>query len=191
MGAISPGPSLALVVRNTLAGSRSHGVLTALAHGVGVGVYAFLTAAGLAVLVTRSAALFDLVRYSGAAFLVYLGLKAWLYGSPVAALGQREQREQPAKGQALRDGFLIAFLNPKLAVFFIALFSQFVRADAPLTEKMLMASLAALIDTIWYVLVALGLSHSAVLEKLRGRMQLLDRLFAMVLIGVAVRVLLL
>jgi threonine/homoserine/homoserine lactone efflux protein len=192
MGAMSPGPSLALVMRNTLSGSRSHGVLTAVAHGLGVGLYAFLTAAGLAVLVTRSETLFDLVRYCGAAFLVYLGLKALLHGTPAAAaLSQGGQPGLNARVQALRDGFLMAFLNPKLAVFFVALFSQFVQANAPLTEKTLMALLAALIDTIWYVLVALALSHSAVLEKLRSRMQLLDRLFGIVLIGVAARVLLL
>ena len=192
MGAISPGPSLALVMRNTLAVSRAHGVLTALAHGVGVGLYAFLTAVGLAVLVARSEILFAVVRYGGAGMLFYLGLLALLRGSGSAgSLNHGQQAAVGSRVHALRDGFLIAFLNPKIALFFIALFSQFVGAQALLAEKMLMALLAALIDMCWYVLVAFSLSQPAVREKLRGRMQTLDRVFGVVLIGLAVRVLLL
>ena len=78
MGAISPGPSLALIIRNTVQGGQGHGVATALGHGLGVGIYALITALGLSVLITQTPLLFDLIRYGGAAFLAWLGVKALL-----------------------------------------------------------------------------------------------------------------
>ena len=78
MGAISPGPSLALIIRNTVQGGQGHGVATALGHGLGVGIYALITALGLAILITQTPLLFDLIRYGGAAFLAWLGIKALL-----------------------------------------------------------------------------------------------------------------
>jgi len=191
MGAVSPGPSLALVVRETLAGGRRNGLTAALLHGLGIGLYAFAAIAGLAVLVTRSPALFNGLRYGGAAFLAYLGLRALLARTgPGAALGKPGGEARPA-WKSGRDGFLIAFLNPKIAVFFIALFSQFVSPSAGLGEKLGMASLAAGIDAVWYAIVALALSHSAVLERLRRRAGVLDRVLGVVLLALALRVLLL
>lgn len=189
MGAMSPGPSLALVVRHTLRGSRAHGLVAAVAHGAGIALYAGLTVAGLAVVITRSPTLFDLLRYGGAAFLAYLGLKALLSrGGAGKALTPEGGGSRLKLGTSGRDAFLIAFLNPKIAVFFLALFSQFVRPEAGVAEKAGMAGLAAGIDAAWYALVALALSHSAVLERMRARADLLDRAFGVILLALAVRV---
>ena len=84
MGAMSPGPSLALILRNTLQGGRRQGMATALGHGAGVGLYALLTAMGLSLLLTRTPWLFELIRYAGALFLALLGLQALLPQKPKA-----------------------------------------------------------------------------------------------------------
>lgn len=186
LGAMSPGPSLAVVLKNTLAGGRSEGVKTALAHGFGVGLYAFATAAGLAVLITGSPRLFTIIQCLGALFLAYLGCKS-LFGS--TGLGEAAQTEAGGayKVHGLRSGFLTAFLNPKLAIFFAALFSQFVSAQTQLGEKMIMALTAAGIDAVWYLLVALLLSHSSVLGALRSRAGQLDKVFGLLLVLLAFR----
>lgn len=188
LGAMSPGPSLAVVLKNTLAGGRSEGVKTALAHGFGVGVYAFATAAGLAVLITGSPRLFTIIQCLGSFFLAYLGFKA-LFGS--TGLGEAAQTEAGTSQtiNGLRSGFLTAFLNPKLAIFFAALFSQFVSAQAQLGEKMIMALTAAVIDAVWYLLVALVLSHSRVLGGLRRKAGQLDKIFGLLLVLLALRLL--
>ena len=188
LGAMSPGPSLAVVLKNTLAGGRSEGVKTALAHGFGVGLYAFATVAGLAVLITGSPMAFMVVQWLGALFLAYLGVKA-LRGSTGVAEATQSDTEVSYSGNGLRSGFLTAFLNPKLAIFFAALFSQFVSAQAQLPEKLVMASTAAVIDAGWYLLVVLILSHSKVLKILRRRAALLDRIFGVLLLMLAVRIL--
>ena len=91
-------------------------------------------------------------------------------------------------GGAATRGFLVAFLNPKLAVFMLALFSQFLQPEAGLGEKALMAATVWLTDTLWYLVVALLVSHSLFYERLRARAQLIDRCFGVLLIVVALTV---
>ncbi|AGF76668.1 putative threonine efflux protein [Desulfocapsa sulfexigens DSM 10523] len=186
LGAMSPGPSLAVVLKNTLAGGRAEGVKTALAHGFGVGLYAFATVAGLAVLIIGSPLAFTVIQWLGALFLAYLGIRA-IAGS--TGLSDAAQTDTGAcyRGNGLRSGFLTAFLNPKLAIFFAALFSQFVSAQALLPEKIIMALTAAFIDAGWYLLVVLVLSHSKVLSVLRSRAALLEKVFGILLLLLAFR----
>lgn len=186
MGAISPGPSLALIIRNTVQGGQGHGVATALGHGLGVGIYALITALGLAVLITQTPLLFDIIRYGGAAFLAWLGIKA-LLAKP--ASGGVEEEGHGLKGrQGAFEGFMVAFLNPQLAIFFIALFSQFVHADTGWREGGIMMLTAGGIDALWYVLVALVLSRGPVLAWLKEKSFLIDKLSGLVLLGLALKV---
>jgi len=184
---MSPGPSLAVVLKNTLAGGRSEGVKTALAHGFGVGIYAFATAAGLAAVITGNPLAFKMIQWVGAFFLAYLGLKA-LFGTTGITEATRTGADISYSGNGLRSGFLTAFLNPKLAIFFGALFSQFVSAEALFCEKIIMALTAALIDAGWYLLVVLMLSHSSILNTLRAKAGMLDKVFGFMLVLLAVRV---
>lgn len=188
MGAISPGPSLAVVIRNTVRGGQGHGVLTALGHGLGVGLYALITALGLALLITRNPLLFDVIRYGGAAFLAWLGIKA-LLAKPQP--GVAEASGHVVRGrQGAFEGFMVAFLNPQLAIFFVALFSQFVRADTGWQQGGIMMLTAGGIDALWYVLVALLLSRGPVLAWLKAKAALIDKISGLVLLALACKVVL-
>ncbi|HDX8451038.1 LysE family translocator [Aeromonas hydrophila] len=188
MGAISPGPSLALIIRNTVQGGQGHGVATALGHGFGVGIYALVTALGLAILITQTPLLFDVIRYGGAAFLAWLGVKA-LLAKP--AKGEASEEVHQLRGrQGAFEGFMVAFLNPQLAVFFIALFSQFVHADTGWREGGIMMLTAGGLDAVWYVLVALVLSRGPVLAWLKAKSFVIDKVSGLVLLGLALKVVL-
>ena len=189
MGAISPGPSLALIIRNTVQGGQGHGVATALGHGLGVGIYALITALGLSLLITQTPLLFDLIRYGGAAFLAWLGVKA-LLARPASGDAANETVHGARGRQGAFEGFMVAFLNPQLAIFFIALFSQFVHADTGWREGGIMMMTAGGIDALWYSLVAIGLSHGPVLAWLRAKSLLIERLSALVLLGIAAKIVL-
>ena len=187
MGAISPGPSLALIIRNTVQGGQGHGVATALGHGLGVGIYALITALGLSVLITQTPLLFDLIRYGGAAFLAWLGIKALL--AKPASGDSADETVHGARGrQGALEGLMVAFLNPQLAIFFIALFSQFVHADTGWREGSIMMLTAGGIDALWYVLVALVLSRGPVLAWLRAKSFVIDKISGLVLLGLALKV---
>ena len=77
-------------------------------------------------------------------------------------------------------------MNPTLPLFFLALFSQFVRETAPWQETVIITATAGGIDIIWYILVALVLSHTAVLDRLRRRAHIFDRVFGVILLGLAI-----
>lgn len=187
VGAISPGPSLAVVMRNTIKGGQGHGVLTALGHGTGVGLYALLTALGLALIIANNPLLFTGIRYGGAAFLAWLGIKA-LLAKPNTQDAAVEQ--EVAGRQGAFEGFMVAFLNPQLAIFFVALFSQFVDADTNWQQSGIMMLTAGGIDAFWYVLVALVLSRGPVLAWLKAKSIWLDRVSGVVLLALAVKVVL-
>ncbi|MEW6990254.1 LysE family translocator [Colwelliaceae bacterium 6441] len=190
MGALSPGPSLAVVVKNTLFGGPKQGYATAISHGCGVALYAALTALGIGVVIVQSPILFSIIQYAGAAFLVYLGIKALLSKKQSVEIGPTEAEKQTTQ-QAIngwRDGFLIAFLNPKLAIFFLALFSQFVDANASMEQKLIMVSTVGIIDTLWYLLVAFMFSRGPVLEKLKRNSHIIDKMTGSFLILLAARV---
>ena len=178
---MSPGPSLAVVVRNTIYSGRTNGILTALAHGVGIGIYALLTALGLALIITQTVWLYELMRYAGAAYLAYMGLQAL-----TSKTGPIEVHE--GGGGAWQSGFLVAFLNPKVALFFFALFSQFISPESSVSDKVIVTLTAGCIDAVWYISVALMLSHGRWLNSLKKNALIFDRIYGILLIGIAVRV---
>jgi len=183
LGAMSPGPSLAVVVGTTLGRGRHAGYGAALGHGLGVGLYGLFTVSGLAVLMTRSPALFLGLQLAGAVYLVWLGWKAL----PGSAAGAATGVPQWA-GRGPLDGFLVAFLNPKLAVFMLALFSQFLEPGSGIAWKGLMTATVGVTDAAWYALVVRLLSTGRWLEKLEANATTIERLFGVILIGLAVTV---
>jgi threonine/homoserine/homoserine lactone efflux protein len=189
LGALSPGPSLALVIKNTLNGGASQGYATAISHGLGVALYAAITATGIGLLIVQSPMLFDAIKYSGAAFLLYLGIKALMSKKQNIEFANQSDAIDPSIN-GWRDGFLIAFLNPKLAIFFLALFSQFVDADAGWQQKAIMTTTVGLIDMIWYVVIAYAMSRGPILDKLKANSHIVDKVTGSFLILLAARVVL-
>ena len=124
MGAMSPGPSLAVVLKHSLNGSMKNGMLAALSHGTGVGLYAGASLLGLGALMTQFPTVYQILVYLGAAYLAYLGIKILLAKPSNDEL--EVQKSEVSAAKALQDGFAIAFLHAMLAIFFLAFLPQFV-----------------------------------------------------------------
>lgn len=189
LGAISPGPSLAVVMRQTLRHSRGHGLVTALSHGCGVGLYAVLVLAGLGSLLQRLPALTQAITWAGALYLAWLGVKALRSAGAGDMAASTSAEPRGSHWAAAREGFLVALLNPKLVVFFMALFAQFIVPGQSRLDHALMAATAWLIDSGWYLLVALLLSQSRWLSWFTRHAIWFDRISGVVLIALALRVL--
>ncbi|UTW14346.1 LysE family translocator [Marinobacterium rhizophilum] len=185
-GAVSPGPSLAVVLRHTLGGGGAQGMMTGVCHAFGVALWALVTVAGLSVLILESEAAYRMITLAGAGYLAWLGIKALRSRS-----GGALQAGAGAPASLMRaglDGFMISVLNPKLAVFFLALFSQFVVPGMSLAGQALMVATAAVIDGLWYCLVALFLSRTGVLSWLASHSRSIDRTTGVILLLLALRV---
>ena len=185
LGAMSPGPSLAVILQQTLRGGRKGGLLAAVFHGFGIGLYALISISGIAVIITASPALYTGLQWLGAGYLIWLGIKG-LLAQPAAI----ETNQQPAtSSDAAISGFLVVFLNPKIAVFLIALFSQVIGTDTTMTEKLIYAATAMVIDMAWYILVAWSVSIPSWLNRLQRHSVWIERVFAVILIALALRLL--
>lgn len=186
LGAMSPGPSLAVVAKNSLGGGWKHGVVTAWAHAMGVGLYALACVLGLAVVLQHNPLLFSGIAYAGAAYLAWLGFCA------LRSKGGIAERLVAGKATsfiaAARDGAMISVLNPKLALFFLALFSQFVAASNAAQSRAIVIATPLVIDGLWYTLVAFLLTRPMVIDRIRSSAVVVDRLTGVVLIALAIRV---
>lgn len=174
LGAMSPGPSLAVVLRNTMVGGRRQGVMTGIGHGIGFGIYAFLAAAGIATALTLHESTETILKWGGIALLLWLGvnfLKA-SKGDPYESPGDDEHSPMGRAGFA--QGFAIALLNPKILAWMMALYTPFIEADISIDTLFGMGLLGMAIDGTWYVTVATVLTRGDGVTKLRGQARRID-----------------
>ena len=189
MGAMSPGPSLAIVLRHALTSGRVVGFLAATTHALAIGIYALATALGMALLLSQAPSVSVALQVLGGGFLLYLG-GGMLRTAREASSFAVERAPADGRGwRALRDGFLVAFLNPKIMLFFAAVFSPFVRAEAELAEKLSLAGVAFLVDWIWFVFIVALVSQHIVVLFVRRHGWLMDRVFGVLLVGYGVQLL--
>ena len=148
---LSPGPDMALVLRNTLRGGRAAGFRTVGGIAVGLLVWATASALGVAAVLAASATVFMVLKLAGAAYLVYLGVQS------LRALRRGEQRIEAPKptGSPFRQGLVTNLLNPKLAVLFTTLLPQFISHDDPAAKSALLAAVFVAIGLSWLTLYTL------------------------------------
>jgi threonine/homoserine/homoserine lactone efflux protein len=178
---IVPGPATAMVVRSAARGGRREALVCTAGNSIGVIAWGALAAAGLAAVVATSAELFTAVKLAGALVLIVLGVQS-LRGRPPGA------RAAASTGRALRDGLVTSISNPKLAVFYVALFPQFVPAGASvLPAALLMAATIVAFDLVWYSALAYAVTRArrALVDGPWGRR--VERLTGAVLVALGVR----
>jgi len=116
-----PGPNMVYVATRSMSEGRGAGIQSALGLLTGTAINVFAAAAGLSALIASSDIAYHALKYAGAAYLIFLGIKALL------ARGQAHER--PASGRAYRQAIVVQLLNPKVALFFLALLPQFIDPD--------------------------------------------------------------
>lgn len=169
LGAATPGPSLAIIINHTIKSGRTAGQIASFSHAFAVGFYAIATIYGLAELFKLYPTLAQIMTYAGAIYLAYLALKLFAASnqtkSTAANTVSNKQAALITKGKkrlldAAQDAFMIAFLNPKLAFFFIALFSQFIpQENTGIELASILAGTVFIIDFLWYLLVVGIICH--------------------------------
>ena len=185
MGAISPGPSLAVILRNTLSGGRTQGIMSGIGHGLGITFYAVVAVSGLIALFNTIPNFFSVAQIAGSFFLIWLGGKMIiLFFKKEYAVNENIPSKYSAH-QGFLEGFLIAFFNPKIAAWLLALFSQFVKPDALLVEQFVLVSTVGVIDAAWYCLVAFLASSGKLVKGLQQNSSRIELCMGILLIILA------
>jgi threonine/homoserine/homoserine lactone efflux protein len=180
---LTPGPATAMVVRSALRGGRRSAFLTTLGNSVGVLFWGIASAVGVSALITASEAAFLALKIGGAVVLVWLG---------VQSLRRRRERVADDGGtwtrHAFRDGLVTAFANPKLAIFFVALFPQFLeRGHATLETGIGMAGLIVALDLVWFSALAFVIARARRAFVSGPWQRRLERLTGSVMVGLGLR----
>ena len=179
LGAISPGPSVMVVIRNTIIGGRKQGVACAIGHGIGFGIYAGSAVFGLIVLLENAPDVFFILQVIGVGLLIWYGYLMW--NDEVKLDEDNHVDDTKVKRQGFMEGFAIAFFNPKIALFLVAILAQVLEPGMGIGTKLAIGLLGMSIDMGWYLIVALALTGTGAVDWLRTRGQLIYRLTAIAL----------
>lgn len=151
-GAISPGPSMLLVINNALK-SKLNGFMSAIGHGLAIGLYALFSVIGLELLTHNYYNIFIILKILSIIFLFYIGMIS-------ITKNKKENlfvKDNNVKNYriAFLEGFTIAILNPKIFIFFTAIYSQFLSLDNNIVLNFTLVSTAMIVDMIWYIILTI------------------------------------
>src|SRR3954470_24067741 len=182
---LTPGPATALVIRNALRGGTRAAWATTAGNSTGIFVWATASVLGISALVAASEAAFAVLKIVGAILLVVIGLQSIYharYGMPV------EIEPPPQARNHYREGLLTSFANPKLAVFFLALFPQFIpEGDSVLPATVMMALIIIFMDLVWFTVLALAVGRAKRLLSERKWQQRMEAASGSVLVALGIR----
>ena len=185
LGAFSPGPSLMVILSITASNGRKAGFLSSFGHGLGVFIYALLSATGLSIILNTYSQLLILVQFLGALFLLYIGIRTIRSLFLTTADSSKVLSKNMIPNRFI-DGFLIAIFNPKIAAFFLSLFSQFLIVGQTFVIHLGMALLAGTIDTIAYLAMVTLASTSIMLKFLSTYKKSVEASFGLLLIMLSI-----
>lgn len=189
---LTPGIDTMLVLNQSLAHGKKLATMTALGVATGVLVHTLLAGLGLATIVAQSALPFYVIKYLGALYLFYLGIKT-IYQAKCASINipNHQFANKPTLAKAYRTGLFTNVLNPKVALFFVAFFPQFIvpsTIGSP-TPYLLLGAIYALMAMIWLVLLALltGLLFAKLFTHAKSR-RMMDIGCGLVFMGMGIKV---
>jgi threonine/homoserine/homoserine lactone efflux protein len=186
---VVPGPSVMFVVSRAVALGRRAALLTVLGNAAGAYVQVVSVALGLGVVVERSALAFNVIRFLGAAYLVWLGVQAIRHRRALSTLLDPSEGPRPRR-TILLDGFVVGFANPKVIVFFAAILPQYVQpGGAPAGLQMafrglVFVAIALLSDSVWGLVAGTARQWFA---RSPRRLELLGGTGRLVIIGLGLR----
>ena len=180
-GAMSPGPSLALIIRNSTKYNRLGGIMSAVGHGLGMGIYAIFAVTGLSIIILTNIYIFKSIQITGIIFLFIFGI-LFIFQKNKELIIEDNQK----KLNSFLQGFSISILNPKILIWFSAVFSQFVKSDSTFLTNTILVITASTIDCIWYILVALIVTSYGLKDFFQKRINAIQKISGAVLIIISI-----
>ncbi len=188
LGVMSPGPDFVMAVRNSVRHGRAAGLMTAVGLGLGVMVHLTYIMLGLGVIISQSILLFNLLKWFGAAYLFWIGIKAIRSkGMKLQAAEMHELKTPYPVKRALADGFLTNVLNPKATLFFLALFTQILSPNVAAELKFVYSVVCVTITVSWFSIVATVLTQPKIRDVFLRFSKWVDRMCGAVFIMLGLR----
>ena len=180
VGAMSPGPSMALIIRNSIKYGRVSGLLSSVGHAIGIGIYASISVVGLQLILINNIFVFNTIQFCGSVFLFILGILFLKNSGEILSLEDDQKNLN-----SFIQGFAISILNPKILIWFTAIFSQFIEASSTSITKLTMVFMASSIDGIWYIIVTIVVSGFGLKQFLENNTKTIQNISGIVLIFIS------
>ena len=172
IGAMSPGPSMAVVINNAIFKGRYNGILTAIGHGIGIAVYATFAVLGLRLIIETNIFVFNGLQILSIIFLIFIGIKSLLTIENINI----EKKDIKENTISFLQGFSISILNPKILIWFIAIYFQFMSTDNELLFNIYLVSIAGIIDACWYMILSIAVTTSSALSFFQKKLILFQKI---------------
>ena len=184
IGAMSPGPSVALIIRNSVRFSRTAGVLTAIGHACGIGIYASLAILCLHFILTTNLFIFNAIQIIGSIFLLGLGIMFLIDRSTGLQIEETQKNHN-----SFFQGLIIAIINPKILIWFTAIFSNFITINSSTITNFILVITPTMIDGIWYVIVAIIVTSYGLKEFFQEKIIAIQKISGSLLIIISLSLL--
>ncbi len=188
LGMLSPGPDFFLIIKNAARYPYNAAMMTALGVILGIVTHMIYCVAGLAVVIAAIPQLFNLIKYIGAIYLIWLGCQALISKGEHKICVSQNEKQQVSQKQAFFQGYLCNLLNPKATLFFLALFTQVLSPNSTILEKLWYASIIVLLGVIWWPLLVHLVQHPKVQNIFNKAQSPIDKLLGGLLIALGIKV---
>lgn len=189
LGMISPGPDFFLVLKNSLSYNRKVALLTGLGVITAILVHMSYCVAGVAVLIATTPLLYNALRYAGATYLIWLGIKALMAKKTnITYIGEQQILQSISGKSAFMQGFLCNLLNPKATLFFLATFTQVLNAESSIFDKLIVASIIWMEAIFWWPFVVFIFQTQSVQRRYFKLQFIIDKLLGIILITLGIKV---
>ena len=172
LGAMSPGPSMAVVINNAIFKGRYAGILTAIGHGIGISVYATFAVLGLGIIIKTNVLIFNGLKILSIIFLIFIGVKSILNKKTL----DLEKKNIKKNTISFIQGFSISILNPKIFVWFIAVYSQFMSQNNDLVFNTYLVSIAGIVDACWYIILTIAVTTASALSFFQKKINFIQKI---------------
>ena len=182
LGAMSPGPSMLVVINNAIFKNKFNGILTALGHGFGIGIYALFAVLGIGLIIETNIMLFNVIKILSILFLFYLGINS------IITIKKIEFKKEKLidSGQSFLQGLSISLLNPKILIWFVAIYSQFMSTDNELYLNISLVLIASIVDALWYVFLVNLVTTGTIIEFIKNKSQHIQKIIGYIFITISI-----
>lgn len=191
LGAMSPGPDFIVVTQSSLSHGKKAGIATSLGVSLGCLVHITYCVLGIGVIVSESIIIFNTIKYLGAAYLIYLGIRA-LFSSPAQSVLNNSPAIANNKNisifNAFKKGLLVNLLNPKVTLFILSIFTQVIDPNTPLFIQASFGIEFVIIAFCWFTLLSIILDHPILKKRLQSIQMYIEKILGgfLILLGIKV-----
>jgi RhtB (resistance to homoserine/threonine) family protein len=188
LAVMSPGPDFVMALRNSLTYSRKTGIYTAIGFGIGIGVHVFYCVIGLALIISTSPFIFNIIKYLGVAYLTYIGVVSIYSKAKDVSAGSEIHKTDISALKAIRIGFLTNVLNPKATLFFLSLFTFVIGPDVPKNIAWFLGVMMMINTALWFSFVAVFFTQARIRVLFNKYQKAFNVVFGVLLIAIAIKI---